>query len=120
MGVGRLVVSSLAVVVTACAGHHAPSLGHVSQATWTDGPWPFTVSEGILKCYVGDSMVTFTVDGVEYGLNPSAAQSGEFEDPDPVRRDGRPGYVEIGDERQPVPTKMSVDRFVASGSELCP
>jgi hypothetical protein len=110
----------LAVLVTACAGHHAPPPGHVSQATWTEGPWPFTVSEGTLKCYAGDSMVTFTVDGVEYALNLSATRFGDFHDPDPIRRDGRPGYVDIGDERQPVPTKMSVDRFVAKGLELCP
>jgi hypothetical protein len=29
----------------------------ISKATWTGGVWPFTVPDGVLKCYSEDSMV---------------------------------------------------------------
>lgn len=41
----------------------------VSRFTWSAGPWPFTVADVTVKCYLEDSMVTVTAGGVEYGLN---------------------------------------------------
>ena len=54
----------------------------ISKATWTGGVWPFTVPDGVLKCYVEDSMETFTSGGVEYGLNATAKRFGNFRDID--------------------------------------
>ena len=49
--------------------------GAVSAATWTDGPWPFTVGEGELRC-VGprDAPGVFlvTAAGETFALNPAA------------------------------------------------
>ena len=36
------------------------------------GEWTVTVSEGVGKCFSEVRMVTFTPDGVEYGLNQTA------------------------------------------------
>ena len=44
--------SLLLVVVSALTFGCAPveDPGAVSEETWTDGPWPLTVSEGVLSC----------------------------------------------------------------------
>ena len=56
----------------------------LSKANWTDGVWAFTVPAGVLKCYVEDSMQTFTSNRVEYGLNAIAKQFGNFGDIDEI------------------------------------
>ena len=38
-----------------------PIVTAVSEATWTAGPWPFTVSEGVLRCRYS-YQVTFTAN----------------------------------------------------------
>jgi hypothetical protein len=48
----------------------------LSKETVAPGDWTPTVSEGVVKCYSEDSMVTFTADGVEYGLSQTAMQFG--------------------------------------------
>mgnify|MGYP001588487369 CR=1 FL=1 len=52
-----------------CSGTATTSSDHsreVSRDTF-EGTWPFTVSEGTLEC--NGSAVTFTTDGVTYGVN---------------------------------------------------
>lgn len=91
---------------------------HVSKATWTDGPWPFTVSEGMLRCRFSYH-VTFTSGGVEYALSGAAKKAGQFGDIDDVMPDGPVGYVVIGDVRQPVKMGPSVFRVLSRGLDLC-
>ena len=66
----------------------------VSSTTWTDGPWPFTVDRGELKCIgpVDDPGVLFVTDqGDTYALNPAAIRMadrvGAIADLDPIWRD---------------------------------
>ena len=92
----------------------------LSKSTWTDGIWPFTVPDGVLKCYVEDSMETFTSGGVEYGLNATARRFGNFRDLDEIVPAGPPGHVEINGTKQPVKTyAVSLDRIYARANELC-
>jgi hypothetical protein len=93
----------------------------LSKATWTDGLWPFTVPDGVLKCYVEDSMQTITSGGVEYGLNATARRFGNFRDIDEIAPAANPpGYVEINGVRQPVKTyAISLDGIYARANKLC-
>ena len=94
--------------------------GPISKSTWTDGVWPFTVPDGVLKCYSEDSMVTFTAGGMEYGLNETARRFGHFQDIDEIVPDGPDGYVEINGTRQPVKTDaVSLDGIYARARALC-
>lgn len=44
---------------------------HVTGTAWTDGPWPLTVPEGVLRCR--NMAVTFTApDGTTYAVNGTA------------------------------------------------
>jgi hypothetical protein len=92
----------------------------MSKATWTGGAWPFTVSYGVLKCYVEDSMETITSGGVEYGLNATARRFGNFRDIDEIVPAGPTAYVDINGTRQPVKTyAVSLDAIYARASMLC-
>ena len=53
--VGALVGAFAVGIVGAQAASAEPNRprGYISQATWTDGPWPFTVPDGTLMCGVG-------------------------------------------------------------------
>ena len=48
----------------------------VSAATWTDGPWPFSVDRGELRCIVGPAedpgVFLVTDQGEMFALNPAA------------------------------------------------
>ena len=47
----------------------------VSAATWTDGPWPFTVDDGELRCIGPEDdpgVFLVTAAGEMYALNPAA------------------------------------------------
>lgn len=91
---------SIAVEVVACgliagcssgneAGENASGTKgksiEVTQATWHDGAWPFTVSHGILGCTESPSPgeVTFNVEGTVYGINGTALDQG-LPEVDPV------------------------------------
>jgi hypothetical protein len=90
------------------------------KATWTGGAWPVTVPDGVLKCYVEDSMETFTSGGVEYGLNATAKRFGNFRDIDEIVPTGPTAYVDINGTKQPVKTDaVSLDRIYARASKLC-
>jgi hypothetical protein len=98
-----------------------PIATHLSEATWTDGPWPFTLAEGVLRCRYS-YQVTFTANGVEYALNRHAVESGLFVDSSPILRGraDRFGYVEINGERQPVPLDgPDTSRVIARGLDFC-
>ena len=67
--------------------------GTVSAATWTDGPWPFTVEDGELVCIepVDDPGVFLvTATGEMFALNPAAIlmaeRVGARADLDPIWR----------------------------------
>jgi hypothetical protein len=92
----------------------------ISKTTWADGVWPFTVPDGVLKCYSEDSMVTFTAGGVEYGLNATARKFDNFRDIGEIVPDGPDGYVEINGTRQRVKTEaFSLDGIYSLAQELC-
>ena len=63
----------------------------VSAATWTDGPWPFTIENGELTC-IGPAddpgVFLVTENGEMYALNPAAIrmadQVGAIADLDPI------------------------------------
>ncbi len=66
----------------------------VSAATWTDGPWPFTIEGGELICIASaDEPGVFVVTdkGETFALNPAAIrmadQAGAMADLDPIWRD---------------------------------
>lgn len=52
----------------------------ISAVTWTDGPWPFTVSEGTLTCtnLRGLEALTLTSNGITYALNEAAKGAGSY------------------------------------------
>ena len=65
----------------------------VSAATWTDGPWPFTIEGGELICIASaDDLGVFIVteSGETFALNPAAIrmadQVGAMADLDPIWR----------------------------------
>jgi hypothetical protein len=98
-----------------------PIVTAVSEATWTAGPWPLTVSEGVLRCRYS-YQVTFEAHGVEYALNRKAVQSGQFADIAAIARPRPPGplgYVEINDERQPVYAGPDTGALISRGLDLC-
>ncbi|MGV0814580.1 hypothetical protein ABQF34_21655 [Mycolicibacterium boenickei] len=130
MGLARAVLVTVltGLVVAGCAGQEvSPSQptptavgAPISKATWTDGVWPFTVPDGVLKCYAEDGMVTFTAGGTEYGLIETARRFGHFPDIDAIVPDGPDGYVEVDGTRQPVRTNaVSLDGIYALVRDLC-
>ena len=70
----------------------------VTETSWRDGTWPFTVDRGVLGCtkppYPGE--VTFNAEGKVYGLNGTALDQG-LPQVDPIwRREGTELRVGIG------------------------
>ena len=68
--------------------------GAVSAATWTDGPWPFTVGEGELRCVGPENdpgVFLVTAAGETFALNPAAIlmadRVGALVDLGPIWRD---------------------------------
>ncbi|CAN5621999.1 hypothetical protein TUM20984_35950 [Mycobacterium antarcticum] len=116
-----LVASAAAIVLVSCASESKPVVSAsatVSKAEWQDsthrGFWPFTVDDGVLTCHAPD-LVTFTANGTEYALSDNARWVGRFPSVAPILVHG---YVEISDERQPVPTPFN--SLTDRGRELCP
>jgi hypothetical protein len=84
--------------------------GYISEATWTDGEWPFTVPEGALMCTdLRLKHVTFTANGVTYAANGTARLAGMFADITAIMRDNPaiPG------------TKVNMRPVVQRGLALC-
>ena len=72
---------------------HGQRSSAVSAATWTDGPWPFTVESGELTCIGPEDdpgVFVVTDQGDMFALNPSAIrmadQVGAIADLDPIWR----------------------------------
>ena len=89
----------------------------VSAATWTDGPWPFTIEGGELTC-IGPaddpSVFIVTEQGEMFALNPAAIrmadQVGAIADLDPIWRWLDPD----------LPTaKVNVSPLILYALELC-
>jgi hypothetical protein len=84
--------------------------GYISESTWTEGQWPFTVPEGVLMCITKGFIpqVTFNVNDVMYAVN-GAARLGGFADPTAIVRDSAviPG------------TKVDVGPVLRRGLALC-
>ena len=89
----------------------------VSAATWTDGPWPFTVEKGELTCIgpADDPGVFIVTDkGDIFALNPAAIrmadQVGAIADIDPIWRWRDPELPN---------TKVNVSSMILYALELC-
>ena len=88
----------------------------VSAATWTDGPWPFTVDRGELTC-VGpddDPGVFFVTDNGEmFALSPAVIQMSDqldaMADLDPIWRD----------DPEMLGGKVNVSPMILYGLALC-
>lgn len=92
---------------------HRPA-GYVSEKTWTDGPWPFTVPEGTLLCApygVGGNQqsVTFVANRTMYAVNGTAKSTGQFEEIEAIWKDNPeiPG------------TKVNIGPMLEKGLSLC-
>ncbi|MBX8689178.1 DUF2511 domain-containing protein [Mycobacterium sp. 20091114027_K0903767] len=97
-------------VGAAPAGADQPK-GYVSNQTWTDGPWPFTVSSGTLMCArmsSGGQSVTFVANRTMYGLN-GAAKSQGFDDFTPIWREN-PSFPGL---------KVDIGPMIQKGLSLC-
>ena len=95
LGVAYALVGGVAPDVTdrPAEAQRAEMSSAVSAATWTDGPWPFTVGQGTLRCIgpAGDPGVFFATDaGETFALNPAAIRMagrvGAAADLDPIWR----------------------------------
>ena len=88
----------------------------VSAATWTDGPWPFTIEDGELTCIgpADDPGVFLVTDtGEMFALNPAAIlmadRVGAMADLDPIWRD----------DPDILGGKVNVSRMILYGLTLC-
>ena len=88
----------------------------VSAATWTDGPWPFTVEGGELTCigpFDDPGVFLVTDKGELFALNPAAIRMadrvGAIADLDPIWRNDP---VILG-------AKMNVSPMILYGLTLC-
>lgn len=81
----------------------------MSQATWHDGPWPFTVSQGILGCTQPPfpGAVTFNVEGTVYAVNGTAEDLG-YKDIDPIWK------------KAPEGLRVDISGMIDKGLTLCP
>lgn len=114
-----LAIAVTAFAVAGCGDEPQPARStEVSKTAWQIeadvGSWPFTVDRGVLTCHAPDR-VTFTADGTEYALSDTARWIGRYPSVSAILVKG---YVEIGNERQPVPT--SFESMTDRGRELCP
>jgi hypothetical protein len=92
-------------------------LGYVSEATWTDQAWPFTVPEGVIKCNEGPMVgsvqmefVLFRTDRGTYAVNGAAkgwADKMGWQDLDAIRA----AYPD--DPQTMVNTQAIIDRGLA-------
>ena len=77
LGLGLPLAGCSSPDVTAPLADESPTPGSsaVSAATWTEGPWPFTIENGELTCIgpADDPGVFIVTDSAEmYALNPAA------------------------------------------------
>lgn len=89
----------------------------VSAATWTDGPWPFTIEQGELTCIgpADDPGVFILTDkGEMYALNPAAIRMadrvGAIADLEPIWRWRDPDFPRA---------RVNVSPMILYALELC-
>ena len=89
----------------------------VSASTWTDGPWPFTVEEGELRCIGPEEdrgVFLVTATGEMYALNPAAIrmadQVGAMTDLDPIWRWRDPEFMNA---------RVNVSPMILHALQLC-
>jgi hypothetical protein len=112
-------IAATALLLASCGVESRPPVSvEVSKVEWQknaprDGLWPFTVDSGVLTCHAPD-WVTLTANGTEYALSDNARWIGKYPSVSPILVKG---YVEVRNERQPVPTTFDV--VTERGRELC-
>jgi hypothetical protein len=94
------------------SGSAAALPGYVPETTWTDEPWPLTISEGTLACEsisANLGRVTFTTGGNTYWVNGIAKAAQRYADLDEIWRDNPdiPG------------TKVNIGPLIDRGLALC-
>lgn len=67
--------------------------GLITEATWTDGEWPFTVADGVVQCAA--ERVAFTANRTMYALN-GAARSAGLDDVAPIWKDDPSTGAKVG------------------------
>ena len=109
--------SSPEVVAPAADESPIPRSSTVSAATWTDGPWPFTIERGELTCIgpVDEPGVFIVTDTDEmFALNPAAIrmadQVGAIADLDPIWRWNDPEFPNA---------RVNVSPMIVYGLALC-
>ena len=99
-----------------------PSTVPVSEATWTDGPWPLTVSEGRLTCIegavyfeesVGDRVRRWPLTGLAQARH---SQNEAMSSIDLIWRDAEPIMVEGVNM---APPKVNIGRMIAAALTVC-
>ena len=105
--------------VTAPLANESPTRGSstVSAATWTDGPWPFTIESGELTCIGPEDdpgVFIVTENGDMFALNPAAIrmadQVGAIADLDPIWQWSDPDLPT---------TRVNVSPMILYALELC-
>jgi hypothetical protein len=95
---------------SAPSGSNIPP-GRVERATWTDGPWPFTVDYATLMCAKGNDgdRVTVTANREMYAFNGTAKSANLWPDFDVIWADDPaiPG------------AKVNIDPMLQRGLALC-
>ncbi len=107
-------LGAAALLVAGCGSGSSSAGGagssiDVSESTWHDGQWPFTVSQGVLGCAQPPfpGAVTFNVDGTLYGLNGTAQDGGDAA-PDPIWK------------KVPGGLRVDIGPMIDKGLSLCP
>jgi hypothetical protein len=110
LSVSKLLVLAGSLVACACSGTVDPqSEQRISRAQFGDD-WPFTVTEGLLRCDRG-TFVVFVANGKTYAINGSAKGAAN-----------REGYVDFESIWRPDETpglKVSISPVIEAGLKLC-
>ncbi len=125
---GSLVALIFLSVVVAITKSDAPVeqrivRGFVDEATWTDGPWPLTVSRGQLTCIRGAAYFEEPVGERKvrrWPLNGFAQVQSKRNDAmpsiDPIWRDAEPVMV---DGFNMAPPKTPISGMVSAAMKMC-
>lgn len=85
----------------------------VSADTWTDGPWPLTVTGGVLSCVSGEAVFLTTRDGRMWPLNGLAQQLGS-------RYGAEPAINPIWREDPDLPgLRINIGTLIARARRVC-
>ncbi|MFL0179204.1 DUF2511 domain-containing protein [Mycobacterium sp. SMC-15] len=108
------VAATASPTATAAPNPNNRPKGYVSEETWTDGPWPLTVSEATLMCARqgvggGQQSLTLAANRKMYAVNGTAKSTGQFEDIDEIWADDAtyPGL------------KVDIGPLITKGLSLC-